>query len=100
VFESVPRDAAPERLRNAAILPIAAFVFSEFDSFLYPLFERAPVLLFRSIDLALLAGTVGGALLIARALRGTPIDGRVAAWLLFACCAELLCAWQLLGRVS
>jgi hypothetical protein len=40
MFESVEPEGVPERLRNAAVAPMAAFLFAQLYFTLYPLADR------------------------------------------------------------
>jgi hypothetical protein len=97
MFESVSAESVPERLRNAAVAPMAAFLFAQLYFALYPLFTRVPAALFWSVDAIVLAGAVVGAVAIARVARAESMRGRAAVWLVIAIAVELLCAWLFLA---
>ncbi|MFP5246435.1 MAG: hypothetical protein ACLGH0_07040 [Thermoanaerobaculia bacterium] len=80
------------RLRNAAVAPMAAFLFAQVYFTIYPLLPRVPAALFWFVAAVLLAGVVTGAVLIIRAAERN-------VWLIAATAAELLCLWQLLSMV-
>jgi hypothetical protein len=96
VFESIQAESAGVRLRNAAVFPMAAYLFTLAYLTLYPLLERVPAALFWLVPLVLLAGGVTGAVLIVRIVRATRMHEGGAGWLVAATLIELLCVWQFL----
>ncbi|HEX7807514.1 MAG TPA: hypothetical protein VF608_02275 [Thermoanaerobaculia bacterium] len=91
MFESIRADDASTRLRNAAIAPLAAFLFALFYFSLARLFTRVPATLFWSVTLIVLAGVIAGAVMIVRVVRAETIRGRAIAWLVAAILVELAC---------
>ena len=96
MFESIQAEGAAVRLRNAAIVPMAAYLFALAYLTLYPLLERVPAAVFWLVPLVLLAGAVTGAVLIFRIVRTTRMREGGAGWLVAATLIELLCVWQFL----
>jgi len=97
MFESIQAEGAGVRLRNAALFPMAAYLFTLLYLTLYPLLTRVPVALFWLVPLVLLGGAVTGAVLIVRIVRATRMREGGAAWLVAAVLIELLCVWQFLA---
>jgi hypothetical protein len=91
LFETIHADDAATRLRNAAIVPLAAFLFAQIYSTLTPFLSRVPPWLFWSVTVVVLAGAVIGALLIVRIVRRESIRGRAVAWLIAAIVLDLIC---------
>ena len=81
-------------MRRAALPPLVAFVLWLFYLAIFPLFPRVPAIVFWLIVAMLFAGTVAGAIAIARAARRD-----VLAWLAPAVVIELACTRVLLGMV-
>lgn len=98
MFETVSADSVPERLRHAAVAPMAAFLFAQFYETLYPLFARVPAAVFWSVDAILLAGSVIGAVALVRVVRAEVIRGRAIVWLVIAMLVELLCTAMFLAK--
>ena len=94
MFESVQHEDAGQRLRNAAIAPLAAFLFALAYLAFYPLLPSVPAILFWFVDAVVLAGAVMGCVAIARAAR----RGAALGWLVGACIVELVClaVWVLM----
>jgi hypothetical protein len=97
MFESIQSEGPPERLRNAAFPPMAAFLVAQLYFAIYPLFERVPAALFWAVDAILLAGAVAGAIAIVRIVRSATIRGNAIGWLVVAILVELLCVWLFLA---
>lgn len=97
MFESLERDDAAHRLRNAAVVPAAAFLFAQFYVLLHPLLPRVPAALFWFIVAIVLAGAIAGAVLIVRIVRSERVRGRAAGWFALAVIAELVCLRQFLA---
>jgi hypothetical protein len=93
LFESIPTDAAHVRIRNAALAPLAAFLFVQVYFTLYPLLPRVPAALFWFIVLVLFAGVVAGAVMLVRAVRGQRLRGAALAWFIAAIAFEIVTAW-------
>jgi hypothetical protein len=91
VFESIRTDDGATRLRNAAIPPLAAFLFAQIYVTATPFLPRVPAWLFWSVTVLVLAGAVGGAMAIARGIRSGPLDRRAAVRLVAALACELAC---------
>ena len=91
MFESLDRDDAAQRLRAAALPPLAAFLIALVYLTVYPLLPRVPALLFWTIAAILLAGAILGAIKIVR-VRNPAIG-----WLVVAIAMELVCVWLLLS---
>ncbi len=92
MFESVRPPDAAERLRAAAVPPLAAFGLALVYFTIYPSLTRVPPALFWTVDAIVLAGAVGGVLTIARVARRETIRGRAIAWLAAAVLITLVCA--------
>lgn len=91
MFESVRADDVVARIRNAAIVPLAAFVFAQIYFSSARLLTRVPAALFWFVAATVLAGAVAGAVLMIRAVRGEKLRGRTLAWLAGAVVVELIC---------
>ena len=98
MFETVSSDSVPERVRHAAVAPLAAFLFAQFYETLYPLFERVPAAVFWSVVAILLAGTITGAVALVRVVREESIRGHAIVWLIIAIAVELLCTGMFLAK--
>ncbi|HEX2836013.1 MAG TPA: hypothetical protein VHW00_23615 [Thermoanaerobaculia bacterium] len=91
MFDSIRPDDAPTRLRNAAIVPLAAFLFVQLYFSFTTFLPRVPAALFWSVAVVLFAATVTGAVLIVRASRREQLRGRTLAWFVAAIVSELVC---------
>jgi hypothetical protein len=89
VFDAIRPDDLATRLRNAAILPLAAFLVAQIYFTAAPLLPRVPAALFWSVTFVLLGGVLAGAVAILRALRSAPLLGWAIAWLVAAVVCEL-----------
>ena len=97
MFESVQQDDAAQRLRHAAIFPMAAFLFAQAYFLVYPLLPAVPATLFWFVVLVLVAGATRGFASLLRVARSEPMRGRALAWLIAASLAELACIAQMLA---
>lgn len=92
MFESVRPPDVGERLRAAAVPPLAAFGLALLYFTIYPALKRVPAALFWSVDAIVLAGAIGGGIAIARVARREKIRGRAIGWLAAAALITLVCA--------
>ena len=97
MFESIVAPNAAQRLKRAAVFPLAAFGVAQLYFLVYPLLSRVPPTLFWTVVCVLAAGVVSGAIALTRAMRGELFRGSALAWFLGAGAVELLCAWLLVS---
>lgn len=97
MFESIQTEDAAARFRSAAMPPLIAFAIALLYFTVYPLLPRVPALLFWSVVAVLVAGSIGGVVAIAGAVRRERPRARAVAWLVAASLVELLCARTLLA---
>jgi len=91
LFESIRTDDAATRLRNAAIIPLAAFLFAMTYFTATPFLTRVPAALFWSVATIVLIGAIAGAVAIVGVVRAETIRGRAIAWLIAAIIIDLVC---------
>jgi hypothetical protein len=84
VFESITAPDAAARLRNAAVPPLAAFLFAQLYFTLYPMLTRVPAALFWLVVLVLYSGAIAGIVLIVRTLRAERVRGINLGWAVLA----------------
>ncbi|HEX9986170.1 MAG TPA: hypothetical protein VGF69_23115 [Thermoanaerobaculia bacterium] len=93
MFDAFREPHPAERLRAAAVAPIAAFLIAQFYFSLYPMLRAVPAWLFWLVVLIVFAGTAWGLVASARiAVRQRrELDWRGIAWLVIAVVASLFC---------
>ncbi|HKR66108.1 MAG TPA: hypothetical protein VJZ00_20420 [Thermoanaerobaculia bacterium] len=92
MFESIPADTAPQRLRRAATPPLIAYILAQVFFSILPIVGKIESGFFVIVELVLLAGAIAGAIRIIRTLRAMRIRGIALVWLALALIVEYLCA--------
>jgi hypothetical protein len=92
LFDSIRPDDASAQLRNAAALPLGAFLFALLYLTIYPLFDRVPAALFWIVVAIELTGAVAGVAGIIGVVRRERVRGRAIGWLVAALAVTSVCA--------
>ena len=93
MFESIPRDSTSQRIRTAAVPPMAAFLFAQFCFLIEPMLPRVPAALYWTVVAVLGGGGIAGAVQLVRVLRAHRPRATGLGWVAGAVLLDLICLW-------